>query len=91
MNWFKRHLNLTWLLAYVFYMVGCFVSGMLLAILAFDTSDASMSVMVYVLGAIIMLPASLWVFTMKGRSLWWVLLAGWLSPLWLSNKRNREI
>jgi len=28
-----------------------------------------------------------WIIWQKGRSLFWLLLMGWFSPLWLENKR----
>jgi hypothetical protein len=36
----------------------------------------------------ILLPLSGWVIKQKGRSLWWILLSGWFSPLWLGNKKR---
>jgi len=35
---------------------------------------------------VIVIPVSLWVLHQKGRNTWWVLLSGWFSPVWLSNK-----
>ncbi len=40
---------------------------------------------IYLIGTIWV---SVWVLKQKRRSLWWLLLYGWLSPLWLSNKNN---
>ena len=88
MNTLRKHLNWTWVLAIVFYLIMAFVLGLSIGLLAPETSDGALDVMVYVLGFAIMFPMSLWVLKMKNRSLWWVLLAGWFSPLWLSNKRN---
>ena len=42
-----------------------------------------------IFGSIFMLVVSGWVIKQKGRSLWWLLLAGWFSPLWLSNKKTK--
>ena len=42
-----------------------------------------------IFGSIFMLVVSGWVIKQKGRSLWWLLLSGFLSPLWLSNKKTQ--
>jgi hypothetical protein len=38
---------------------------------------------------VIVLVASVWVIRRKGQSLWWLLLTGFLSPLWLENKKKK--
>ncbi|MCX5998001.1 MAG: zinc-ribbon domain-containing protein [Chloroflexi bacterium] len=91
-NWFQRHLNWTWVLA-VF-----FVPLILFALIGFiywltyqtwpvglfDIVLRTLSVVLPILDLIV----SGWVIKNKGRSLWWILLTGWLSPLWLGNKNR---
>lgn len=70
MNWFQRHLNWTWVLAYLIWFV----------------LNASESVVVEVVAAVFLLIVSGWVIRRKGRRLWWLLLSWLFSPLWLKNK-----
>lgn len=91
MNWFQRHLNLTWVLGYPVTL------GVMLYITEFIMGGAGggYSTARDVIGGVavvIMLGVSAWIIHQKGRSLWWILLAGHLSPLWLENKRkNTEL
>jgi hypothetical protein len=41
----------------------------------------------YLVLLVVLIPASVYVLIRKGRSLWWLLLLGWFSPLWLANKK----
>jgi len=77
-NWFQRHLNWTWVLAYLFVVVFMLVIG----------AEGSEAMAVgRIGGVIVMIPTSAWVISQKGRSLWWILLAWLLSPLWLPSKK----
>lgn len=70
-NWFRRHLNWTWVLAYLIWI----------------PLNAPENVAPQIVGAILLLLASGWVIRQKGRTLWWILLTPVFSPLWLKNKR----
>ena len=70
MSWFQRHLNWTWVFAYLIWI----------------PLNASRDVEPQIIGAIFLLVVSGWVIKQKGRSLWWVLLTPFFSPLWLKNK-----
>jgi len=75
-NWFQRHLNWTWVFAYLIW-------------LPLNWSD---SIIPWILGDILLLVVSGWVIKQKGRSLWWLLLLWVFSPLWLKNKKSyREL
>ncbi|MFC2022374.1 hypothetical protein ACFLTR_04115 [Chloroflexota bacterium] len=69
MNWFQRHLNWTWLFAYLIWI-------------PLNYSDDAIPP---IIGAIFLLVVSGWVIKQKGRSLWWILLTIIFSPLWLKN------
>ena len=71
-NWFQRHVNLTWLFAYLIWI----------------PLNASANTAAQVTGAILLLFASGWVIKQKGRALWWILLTPVFSPLWLRNKKT---
>ena len=90
MNWFQRHLNWTWVLAYLLLIVGAFMFGALMGILDPNVSEDAVSVVAQIFGGIFILVVSGWVIRQKGRSLWWLLLSGVFSPLWLEN-RNPKI
>jgi len=77
-GWFLKHLNWTWVLAYLFVVA-------ILLVIGAEGSEAK--VLANILGVTIMLPVSGWVISQKGRSLWWLLLAWLFSPLWLPNKK----
>lgn len=89
LNWFYRHLNWTYILGYVVVLVLCFIAGFILGSIDPYVADEILDVVTYLISFIVMLPMSIWVLKRKNRSLWWLLLAGWLSPLWLRNKSNQ--
>ena len=72
MNWFQRHLNWTWVFAWLIWI----------------PLNASHNIAPQIIGSIFLLVVSGWVIKQKGRSLWWVLLTIVFSPLWLGNKKN---
>ena len=74
MNWFQRHLNLTFCLSWV-----CVNILANLAQLGVDVIWLIVAVVLYIC-------VVLWVLKMKGRSLWWVLFS--ISALFLSNKKG---
>lgn len=86
MNWFKKHLNWTYVLTWLFYFFICLILGFAVGFFAPETPDSSLDVMLDILMFAILLPISVLVIRAKGRSLWWILLVGWFSPLWLSSK-----
>lgn len=78
MNWFRRHLNWTYVLAYLLWFV-----------LNLYGDESVIALWLSLVAAILWLVISGWVITQKGRSLWWTLLAWLLSPLWLPNKKAK--
>lgn len=76
-DWHRRHLNWTFVLAYLLWWT---------INLYADVSEIAW--WVSLAAAIFWLIISGWVLKQKGRSLWWLLLAWVGSPLWLRNKRN---
>jgi len=89
MNWFQRHLNWTWVLSYLLMFVGAFMFGFLMGLADPNVSEDAVGVVAQIFGSIFMLVVSGWVIKQKGRSLWWLLLSGLFSPLWLSNKKTK--
>ena len=87
MNWFQRHLNWTYVLGWLLTLVLCLILGFVMVMIDPNISDDDLEVMGNLVGGVIMLVVSGWVIIQKGRSLWWLLLSGCFSPLWLSNKR----
>jgi len=90
MTWFQRHLNRTWVLAYLlsYAVAGVIVVLMYIAYLAevVGIESTGVAVLVFAISSnIFILVASGWVIHRKGRSLWFVLLSPYLSPLWLEN------
>jgi hypothetical protein len=85
-NWFQRHLNWTWVLAYpaawVLILIGVGLDSI------FNTKVMSMVALISIV--ILFLTVSIWVIVMKGRSVLWILLVSIWSPLWLENKINKE-
>lgn len=89
MNWFSRSLNWAYVIALGYYLLICY-----LIVKAFDflAPFSLIPLIVYeaigtLLALTIMIPVSIWVLKAKGRSLWWLFLAGFFSPLWLPNKK----
>lgn len=89
MNWFQNHLNwtylLTWLLvpillALLYMIVSIAIGAPLPFILSFPV--------IFSIILLVDLSVGGWVIKQKGRSLWWLLLFGWFSPLWLDNKNS---
>ena len=90
MNWFQRHLNWTWVLSYLLMLVGAFMFGFLMFLADPNISEDAVGGVAEIFGSIFMLVVSGWVIKQKGRSLWWLLLSGLFSPLWLSNKKTER-
>ncbi len=78
MNWFRRHLNWTWVLAYLLWFV-------------LNAGEGVIAQLLTLVAAIFWLVISGWVIKQKGRRLWWLLLSWVGSPLWLKNKSYREL
>ncbi len=93
MNWYERHLNLTWVLVCLVSLVTCFFVGVYTGFLILGGASMGTIETAETLGDIIswvvMIPVSFWVLHRKGRSPLWILLTGWFSPLWLSNKKQK--
>jgi hypothetical protein len=77
-NWFRRHLNWTFVLAYVLWFVLNHYADDPFGIVGWLSLAA----------AVLWLVISGWVIKRKGRSLWWILLSWIGSPLWLKNKKS---
>ena len=90
MNWFERHLNWTWMLGFVLCALILIIASIILIIIDNGASFDIIWIVLIALPLVIMLPLTLWVLNKKGRDLVWFLLGSFLSPLWLSNKKNSE-
>ena len=84
-KWFKRHVNLAYILTFVISLGAGFVAGF--AFRYFDpfADNATLTVTVGLTSIVFSLIIAGWVINQKGRSLWWILLAGIFSPVWLAN------
>ena len=100
MNWFQRHLNWTWVLSLLLVLVLAFIAGIVVQLtgpnvggdygaIAQQLRVELASKVADLVGSIIILISSVWVINRKGRSLWWLLLSGAFSPLWLKNNRKK--
>lgn len=91
-NWFNRHLNWTWFIALASVFVFAIVVGIFAAVIDpyYDPySEYGMfDVIIYLYYFVVMISVSIWVLIRKNRSLAWIFLIGWFSPLWLANKRK---
>jgi|GEM_PF-4185311 len=97
MTWFERHLNWSWVIAWVVQ----FILGSLANLCRdYPNGPVGLAIVLYFTQMATILYASFWVFSNKGRSPLWIFLMPPLSPLWLSNKkrvanpsreRNKEI
>jgi len=88
-SWFERHLNWTWVLSYLLVLVGAFVFGLLIFSADPNVSEDAVGDVAQIFGGIFMAIVSGWVIKQKGRSLWWILLSGVFSPLWLENRKKK--
>ena len=82
-NWFKRHLNWTWVIV----ALACMVAfSIFWAIIGGDTSVAKNAALW------VLLPAHANTLRMKKRSGWWILICFWIFflPLCLSNNNIKE-
>lgn len=91
MKWFKEHLNWTAALSYIAGWISEVVVGLVIGLLRYQGIEVS-DVVLYAVSLAgyfaVVLAVGGWVLQQKGRSLWWVLLAGWFSPIWLPSKRG---
>jgi ABC-type dipeptide/oligopeptide/nickel transport system permease component len=88
MNWFQRHLNWTFVLGFFAMFVLAFIIGIFIVVANLKISDSWIQAVMQILAIVVMLTIGGWVLKQKGRSLWWLLLAGWFSPVWLGNKNK---
>lgn len=59
LDWFKIHLNITWFLGFLIYMISSIPNNLEL----------------YLTGCIVYFGICFWVLKMKGRRFWWILIA----------------
>jgi len=86
MEWFEKHLNWTCVLALLPLTV---VNQLSLLPIVPDNITLNIILFVFwILSIIFYLVVSGWIISKKGHSLWWLLLSGVLSPVWLSNNRT---
>lgn len=88
MNWFRKHLNWSYMIVLGFCFFVALTIGVVIEFSAPYTPEETFDTIGYIIWLTIMIPVSIMVLKAKGRSLWWLLLIGWLSPVWLSNKRT---
>jgi|GEM_PF-2779720 len=88
-NWFERHLNWTWVIA----LATSYVIEFIIAIVCVyaDMRNDDVRGLAFIINFVIMLSVSIYVLIRKKRSIAWVLLMGFLSPLWLANRRKGDI
>jgi hypothetical protein len=90
-NWFERHLNWTWMFGLItFYFIQIVATpsraGYLTTSQLEEAYNTSFTVWLLSL-CILYLPLTGWVLRQKGRSLWFLLISGFLFlPLWIENK-----
>jgi len=91
-NWFQQYLN--WTFA-IIYGVGVIVPSDLLLLLFIAEKYYStgliptwFQILEGFTGLAIMLSGAIWTLKQKNRSMWWLLLSGWFSPLWLTDKSS---
>jgi len=90
-TWFQRHLNWTYVIGIAAGYAFAFILGFAMGYSDPDVNDDAAG-LVGQLGFIaVIFAVGGWVLVAKGRSLWWVLLAGWGSPLWLGNRRTEAM
>jgi hypothetical protein len=97
-RWFERHLNWTWVFCWLFVNALGYISLSFVVSAIIETSSVAPAISRLVTGGlrllvamysgILMLIISGWVINQKGHSLWWLLLFGWWSPVWLSNNKT---
>jgi ribosomal protein S27AE len=88
MNWFQRHLNWTFVLSFFSMFVLASIIGLIVGIANLKFNDKSLDAIAEIACGIVLLTVGGWVLKQKGRSLWWLLLVGWFSPVWLGNKNR---
>lgn len=92
-NWFKRHLNWTWIFGYGLLWILPPLGGILAVVVSPETTEEALyslaGLLYFLVLLVVVLPLSIWVLKKKGRSLWWLLGLGWLTPLWLANKHTQ--
>ena len=89
MNWFQRHLNWTFVFStFPWCVLGIMTFFISMWISIVNINNDPLVIMLRIACFIPMLIIGGWVIKKKGRSLWWILLIGWLSPLWLGNKNR---
>lgn len=75
MNWFKRHLNLTWLFGA---LLVCLLGAALIVFLNLDFLQKGNNQAYFFIW--VMLPINAWILKQKGRSLHWLWLAFFFVP-----------
>ena len=82
-SWFKRHLNWTYVIAYLAMHT---INLTLVLIMAYaENYELDWLLWVDIPVMLAWLGVGGWVIKQKRRSLWWLLLAGCLSPVWIGN------
>ena len=84
--WFKKHLNWAYVISFAGMLVICFIMGLVVGLTSPNYTESTVTLLSYLIAFVIMFPVSLIILKAKHRSLWWIFLAGWFSPLWLANK-----
>jgi amino acid transporter len=84
-NWFEKHLNWTWVIGLISTYVITFFVGLTGAFLGMRYNE--LKTLILIVFVLLIVGVSIYVLIRKKRNLGWILLVGWLSPLWLSNKR----
>jgi len=89
MEWFKRHLNWTWVFCWLLMVALSYTYRLVTGLVDQASIGGAIACLVcfllWISSIIFWLVISGWVIKQKGESLWWLLLAGWWSPVWLRN------
>ena len=74
MNWFKKHLNWTFVLATVVAYIIALILSVTVLLTGSSVTDVTLDIMVTVIIAGLILPVGGWYLKQKGRKLWWLLI-----------------
>lgn len=88
-DWVKNNPNKFFIGSLVVFLLASFMCGLLCGLSGASFTEDQLGGLCQVIGWIIILPASVITLKIKNRSLWWMLLWGIFSPLWVRNHANQ--
>lgn len=84
--WFEQHPSKTYLLGIGLALGLCMFAGFMYGLTSPIVDEEVIDTVSNVIWYTVMIPVSILVIKLKNRSMWWLLLAGLLSPLWLGDE-----